>query len=229
MVGAYLKQGKSLESMEAEIVVPPPNDLIYKFEGTVHIIEDGQIRTRIPVDYDNTIWSGCKVSKGAVTAIVMYNGKDSKIMMNGKDTGVKRSKVNDELNTYSKILFVVMLGLSIGIVYLKGVYTNVFVQVFRYILLLSTIIPISMKVNHDISKLYYSSRINSDQDIKGCQARNSNVCEDLGRIQYFLTDKTGTLTKNIMVVRKLYVPNLGVVKETAFKGLLEAMKSKPQR
>lgn len=45
-------------------------------------------------------------------------------MMNGKGTGVKRSKVNDELNTYSKILFVIMLALSIGIVYLKGVYVN---------------------------------------------------------------------------------------------------------
>ena len=54
----------------------------------------------------------------------MYNGKESKIMMNGKDTGVKRSKVNNELNTYSKILFVIMLALSIGIVYLKGVYVN---------------------------------------------------------------------------------------------------------
>lgn len=86
-----------------------------------------------------------------------------------------------------------------------------------------------MKVNHDISKLYYSSRINSDQDIKGCQARNSNVCEDLGRIEYFLTDKTGTLTKNIMVVRKLFIPTLGVVKETIFKGLLESLRTKPNR
>ncbi len=229
MVAGFLRTGKPLETIDAEIVVPPPDDLIYKFDGTVHIIESDQIRTRIPVDYDNSIWSGCKIAKGTITGIVIYNGKDSKIMMNSKDTGIKRSLVTEELNTYSKILFVMMLSLSFMILYLKGDYSNVPIQVFRYVLLLSTIIPISMKVNHDISRLFYSSRINHDTDIEGCQARNSDVCEDLGRIEYFLTDKTGTLTKNIMVMRQIFVPGVGLIKEHAFKRQIEQHRKKPDQ
>lgn len=212
-----LRQGKDLWAEDIEFVVPPPNDLIYKFEGTVHLLENGIIKMRIPVDYDNTLWGGCKIVKGSVTGLVLYNGKDSKIMMSSFEGEIKRSLVNDELNDYSKILFLIMLILSLAVMYLRGTTKNFFIQLFRYVLLLSTIIPISMKVNHDISKLYYSSRINNDKDIEGCQARNSNVCEDLGRIQYFLTDKTGTLTKNIMVMRKLFIQNVGLINEPDFK------------
>lgn len=34
-------------------------------------------------------------------------------------------------------------------------------------------------------------------------ARNSNIPEDLGRLQYLITDKTGTLTQNEMLLKKV--------------------------
>lgn len=215
-----------MSELDVEYVVPVPNEAIYKFEGTAHIIENEEIRTKIPMDFDNTIWSGCVVAKGEVTCIVIYNGPESKIMMNSTEGEIKRSLVTDELNDYSKILFLIMLLLSLAVMYLKGSANNFFVQIFRYVLLLSTIIPISMKVNHDLSRLYYSSRINSDQDIKGCQARNSSVSEDLGRIEYFLTDKTGTLTRNVMVMRKVYVNGVGLVGEKEFKTMVDRFREK---
>jgi len=60
--------------------------------------------------------------------------------------------------------------------------------------LLSSIIPISLRVNLDFSKLYFSYCISNDPDIEGAIARNSTIPEELGRISYVLTDKTGTLT-----------------------------------
>ena len=33
--------------------------------------------------------------------------------------------------------------------------------------------------------------------------RNSTIPEELGRIQYLLTDKTGTLTQNEMIFKKI--------------------------
>lgn len=47
---------------------------------------------------------------------------------------------------------------------------------------MSSIIPISLRVNLDLAKLYYMHIINTDNDIKGAIARNSNVPEDLGRL-----------------------------------------------
>ena len=73
----------------------------------------------------------------------------------------------------------------------------------RVVLLLSSIIPISLRVNLDLAKLYYSFCINTDEEIGGSVARNSNIPEDLGRLSYLITDKTGTLTQNEMLLKKI--------------------------
>jgi phospholipid-translocating ATPase len=74
---------------------------------------------------------------------------------------------------------------------------------FRCVLLLCYIIPISMRINLDLAKLYYSYNINNDNAIPGAVARNSNIPEELGRIQFLLSDKTGTLTQNDMIFKRL--------------------------
>ena len=51
-----------------------------------------------------------------------------------------------------------------------------------------------MRVNLDFAKLLYCFRINKDVDIQGAMARNSSIPEELGMVQFLLTDKTGTLT-----------------------------------
>lgn len=38
-----------------------------------------------------------------------------------------------------------------------------------------------------------------------CQARNTNIIEDLGRVAYVFSDKTGTLTSNEMRLRAVSV------------------------
>jgi phospholipid-translocating ATPase len=58
-------------------------------------------------------------------------------------------------------------------------------------------------VNLDFSKLVFSWKIDSDNFIKGAKARNSQIPEELGRISYIMSDKTGTLTQNTMVFKRL--------------------------
>jgi len=96
-----------------------------------------------------------------------------------------------------------MLILSGIIVTLNGFKGAWDIQYFRFVLLLSSIIPISLRVNLDLARMFYSYQIYSDDEIAGTIPRNSNLPEELGRVQYLLTDKTGTLTKNDMIFKKL--------------------------
>ncbi|CAG2182560.1 unnamed protein product, partial [Oppiella nova] len=50
-------------------------------------------------------------------------------------------------------------------------------------------------------------------EIPGILVRNSTIPEDLGRIAYLLTDKTGTLTKNEMVFKKIHLGKISYTTE----------------
>jgi len=54
-----------------------------------------------------------------------------------------------------------------------------------------------------MAKIYYAYCVFKDEEIAGTIPRNSTIPEELGRIQYLLTDKTGTLTKNEMIFKKV--------------------------
>ena len=54
----------------------------------------------------------------------------------------------------------------------------------------------SLRVNLDLGKLVYAYQIEHDKDIAGTVVRTSTIPEELGRIEYLFTDKTGTITKN---------------------------------
>jgi phospholipid-translocating ATPase len=75
---------------------------------------------------------------------------------------------------------------------MKGLYGTWYLQWFRFLLLLSSVIPISLKVNLDVTKLFFSWRINTDSQIENTRAQNTSIPEDLGRVEIILSDKTGT-------------------------------------
>ncbi|PXF39997.1 putative phospholipid-transporting ATPase IIA [Gracilariopsis chorda] len=51
-------------------------------------------------------------------------------------------------------------------------------------MLLSAIIPISMRVNLDMAKIAYTTFIENDNSrMPGCAVRNSDLPEELGRIE----------------------------------------------
>jgi phospholipid-translocating ATPase len=142
-------------------------------------------------------------SSGHCLAMVVYTGLETRAQMNSKPALTKVGKLDLEINRLSKFLFLFMVVLSIGIVALGGFVGRWWVTTTRFVLLLSAIIPISMRVNLDLGKVYYSWGIYADKEIPGTIPRNSTIPEELGRVQFLLTDKTGTLTKNDMIFKKL--------------------------
>ena len=123
--------------------------------------------------------------------------------MNSKPGSQKVGKIDLEINKLSKMLFFFMVLMSIGIVALNGFRGQWYIDFFRFVLLLSAIIPISLRVNLDMAKVFYSWCIYKDGDMPGTIPRNSTIPEELGRIQFLMTDKTGTLTQNDMIFKKM--------------------------
>lgn len=55
---------------------------------------------------------------------------------------------------------------------------------------------LSLRVNLDMGKTVYGRQIEHDPEIPDTIVRTSTLPEELGRIEYLLSDKTGTLTQN---------------------------------
>jgi phospholipid-translocating ATPase len=60
------------------------------------------------------------------------------------------------------------------------------IHLIRFLVLFSSIIPISLRVNLDTGKTMYSYMINNDDAIPGTIVRSSTIPEELGRIEYLL-------------------------------------------
>ncbi|KMZ59894.1 putative Phospholipid-transporting ATPase, partial [Zostera marina] len=80
-----------------------------------------------------------------------------------------------------------------------------FLTMFTLLTLFSTIIPISLYVSIEMIKFILSTQfINKDLHMHHIEtdtaalARTSNLNEELGQVEYIFTDKTGTLTRNLM-------------------------------
>lgn len=217
---------------DAEIVANPPNDLIYDFKGYVEsnkmqllkkkslIVaetddhkeellkvdeEDQSFKSqREALSLENTMWANTVLaSSGYVLGMIIYTGKETRAQMNSREAVAKVGKLDIEINRISKFLFVFMVLLSLGIVAWNEFQGKWLIKFFRFILLLCAIIPISLRVNLDLGKVYYCWGIYNDNEMPGTIPRNSTIPEELGRVQFLLTDKTGTLTKNDMIFKKL--------------------------
>ncbi|KTG36167.1 hypothetical protein cypCar_00024566, partial [Cyprinus carpio] len=106
------------------------------------------------------------------------------------------------LDCLTKALFLAQVVLSVIMVALQGFLGPWFRNLFRFVVLFSYIIPISLRVNLDMGKSAYSWMIMKDKSIPGTVVRTSTIPEELGRL---VSDKTGTLTQNEMVFKRLHL------------------------
>ena len=182
----------------------PPNDQIYDFKGYFTNGVEEENSQKESLSLENTLWQNTVLaSTGYCVAIVIFTGKETRAEMNSKPGQSKVGKIDLEINRLSKMLFFFMVLMSIAIVGLNGFRGQWYIDFFRFVLLLSAIIPISLRVNLDMAKVFYSWCIYKDEDMPGTIPRNSTIPEELGRIQFLMTDKTGTLTQNDMVFKKM--------------------------
>ncbi|CAF3011590.1 unnamed protein product, partial [Rotaria sp. Silwood2] len=208
---------------KVKIHTEPPCLSIHDFNGVISWKNDE------PLTIENVLWSGAVMATGEAVCCVIYTGSDTRMVMNTSKPHSKFGLVDKEINNFTKILFTGCLILSFIMVTLKGFQGFWVKHLIRFLLLFSYMIPISLRVNLDLSKLAYSLFIQLDENIRGSIVRSSSIPEELGRIGYLLTDKTGTLTQNLMIFKRLSVGTTSYTNENQIEisELLEKEYTKP--
>lgn len=175
-----------------------------------------------------------------IIGIVIYTGHDTKIMMNTAKSRFKVTLMEENMNRLILLLLVLQFALIVcsivGYVLWNNLYLDKFkfflpkqfsigaeavLSFFSYFLIYNTLLPISLMVTIDIAKLVQTYFISEDVEFynaekeKGCRVMTKSINEELGQIEYVFTDKTGTLTCNVMVLQYL------VIGGTVYTGKLE--------
>ena len=225
------------EFARLKILAGKPDKKVNEFVGTVELAPKpsrsfavGTDRSRAqspdasasvitaPLTIDNTAWANTVLASNAtVLAVVVYTGAQTRQALSTSPSRSKTGLLEYEINNLTKILCALTLALSIILVALEGFDKQEdqewYVAITRFLILFSTIIPISLRVNLDMGKSVYAWFIERDQDIPGAVVRTSTIPEELGRIEYLLTDKTGTLTQNEMELKKIHVGTVSYANE----------------
>ncbi|KAH7927189.1 phospholipid-translocating P-type ATPase [Leucogyrophana mollusca] len=213
-----LASDTSLLTLDAEIYADAPIKDIHTFVGTftvnspprssMDVINDVPmvpVPTVEPLTAENVLWSNTVLAAGSAIGFVIYTGSETRAVMNTSHPETKVGLLDLEINRLAKILCAVTFALSLVLVALNGFRGLWYLYVLRFLILFSSIIPISLRVNLDMGKTVYAHQIMNDSEIPNTIVRTSTLPEELGRIEYLLSDKTGTLTQNEMEMKKLHM------------------------
>ena len=200
-----LTSDEDILNLDASIYAEEPRRDIHSFVGNCTVQKDGQVVQRISLSIENTLWANTVVASGTAIGLVIYTGPESRSVMNNLQARSKVGLLDYEVNDITKVLFAAVVILAFAMICLKGFSGSWMKYWFRFLLLFSYIIPISLRVNLEIGRVVYSYMIQRDIEVPGIVVRTTTIPEDLGRLSYLLTDKTGTLTRNEMVFKRIHL------------------------
>ena len=145
---------RELLGSQTSVYAEKPQKDIHSFIGKY---ADGEGEESLSIE--NTIWCGAVVASGTATGLVVYTGPECRAAMNNSTPRSKVGLLDWELNGLTKVLFLATVVLSIILVVLKGFDGPWYIYIFRFILLFSYLVPISLRVNLDMGKIFYSQLV----------------------------------------------------------------------
>ncbi len=210
-----------MSEFRGEIECEPPNRNLYEFKGNIK--RDGG--DFVALSPSSVLLRGAKLmNTDWIYGVVVYTGHETKLLMNSTQAPLKRSNIDKITNYQIIFLFMILVAISLisaaaneilkhngedHSVYLgKLAESHFFYNFLTFLILYNNLIPISLQVTLEFVKFTQAYFINWDNEMfyeptqTPALARTSNLNEELGQIKYIFSDKTGTLTRNIMEFKK---------------------------
>ncbi|XP_025067858.1 probable phospholipid-transporting ATPase IM, partial [Alligator sinensis] len=217
---------RRLAEFDGEVVCETPNNKLDKFIGVL-LWKDN----KYSLNNEQMLLRGCVLrNTDWCFGMVIFAGPDTKLMQNSGRTKFKRTSIDRLMNTLVLWIFgfLVCMGIILAIgnsiwehqvgarfriyLYWKEVVNSSvfsgFLTFWSYIIILNTVVPISLYVSVEVIRLGHSYFINWDRKMyyakndTPAEVRTTTLNEELGQIEYVFSDKTGTLTQNIMTFNK---------------------------
>lgn len=214
-----LTNPSKLRSLVGKVRAQKPSTALYDFEASITL--DG--KDPIPIDASNLMLRGSILrNTDYIYGLVVYTGFETKVALNMRHPPSKLGSIEKKLNWVVIFLFgvlaVIVVAASIAAGLLQQNYGAgqwymgsdsersalrlSFTSLATFLILFSTFIPVSLFVTLEFIRVFQAAFMSADYRMKtGKQsvvARATNLNEMLGEVEHILSDKTGTLTENIM-------------------------------
>ncbi|UIZ28573.1 hypothetical protein KXD40_009384 [Peronospora effusa] len=225
----HVQTAAQVAALSGQLRCENPNKVIGRFDGTLSVTEETKTAETHPqpIAIKNVLLRGCQLrNTDWIYGLVVNTGPDTKIMQSATATRPKWSSINETVNKMIIWLFLLLcffciVATTVQIIWL---YDNIeeswylnwsptmtsqwFAGFGYYFLLMYQMIPVSLYVTISMVMFIQAIFMTWDLDMYYEEAdvrmivRSMGLNEELGQISYVFSDKTGTLTCNIMEFRK---------------------------
>lgn len=212
-----------LKTLHALVTTEDPNIDLYNFDASFSMHD-----MTFPLGSENVVYRGSILrNTKAVLGLVVFTGEETKVRMNNlKNPRTKAPKLQKNINYIVIFMVFVVIMLAAfstmaqrleyfsnrdGAWYLYNQDAGVAATLMGFIIMYNTLIPLSLYVTMEIIKVMQLCFLQFDIDMyhkesnTPADAKTATILEELGQVSYIFSDKTGTLTDNKMVFRKMSV------------------------